>query len=105
MLTHPDVCVHNHAPAQEHGEQALYRETMLELCPDLFWNLWWYSARFGLPLPLPSRATTTTDGGATRVPLPQMLLLAGWDARVVERGAQAALATLHAFQGQRMGEG
>jgi hypothetical protein len=76
---------------------------MLELCPDLFWNLWWYSARFGLPLPLPSRATTAEGKDAVRVP--QMLLLAGWDASVVERGAQAALVTLHAFQGQRMGEG
>ena len=81
---------------------------MLELCSDLFWNLFWYSARFNLPLPLLSRTTTTTtsasEAGAA-ASAPHMLLLAGWDAGVVERGAQAAVAALHAFQGQRMAEG
>lgn len=94
---------------KEHGEQALYRETMLELCPDLFWNLFWYSARFNLPLPLPSRTTTTTTASTSEAAAvtsaPQMLLLAGWDAGVVERGAQAAVAALYAFQEQRMAEG
>jgi hypothetical protein len=80
---------------------------MLALCPDLFWNLWWYSARFNLPLPLPSRWGNKEGEGSSALSSapPQMLLLAGWDARMVERGAQAAVAALHAFDAQRMGEG
>ena len=37
----------------EHGEEILDRETLREKYPDVFYNLWWFCARFQLPLPLP----------------------------------------------------
>ena len=82
---------------QEHGEHALYRETMLELCPDLFYNLWWYSSRFGLPLPLAARPTHEQQHGAAH-----FLLVGGWDAALVDKGAHAALLVLQAFQEDKM---
>jgi hypothetical protein len=36
-----------------HGEGILEREKLRELYPELFINLWWFCARFQLPLPLP----------------------------------------------------
>ena len=37
---------------EEHGEDILERETLRKLDPRLYYNLWWYCARFSLPLPL-----------------------------------------------------
>lgn len=37
----------------QHGEGILEREKLRELYPELFINLWWFCARFQLPLPLP----------------------------------------------------
>ena len=36
----------------EHGESILDREKLREKYPDIFYNLWWFCARFQLPLPL-----------------------------------------------------
>lgn len=36
----------------EYGEDALNRDSLRVLNPEVFFNLWWYSARFSLPLPL-----------------------------------------------------
>ncbi|KAL3826923.1 hypothetical protein ACHAXA_006003 [Cyclostephanos tholiformis] len=36
----------------KYGEDALNRDSLRMLNPDVFFNLWWYSARFSLPLPL-----------------------------------------------------
>ena len=38
---------------REHGETVLERENLRAMDPELFFNLWWYCARFSLPLPLP----------------------------------------------------
>ena len=35
------------------GEDALERDGLRERDPELFYNFWWYCARFSLPLPLP----------------------------------------------------
>jgi hypothetical protein len=37
----------------EHGEAVLERERLKAIDPELFYNFWWYCARFSLPLPLP----------------------------------------------------
>jgi len=53
---------------QVHGPEGLTREDLWREDPTLFLNLWWYCARFELPLPLSphksygSRNTTTLDG-------------------------------------------
>jgi hypothetical protein len=36
----------------ELGEDILEREKLREMYPELFFNLWWFCARFQLPLPL-----------------------------------------------------
>ncbi|KAM3577162.1 hypothetical protein VYU27_001078 [Nannochloropsis oceanica] len=89
---------------KEHGEHALYRETMLTLCPDLFWNLWWYSARFGLPLPLPAKSNQeeSNEPGETAKHSPHLLLISGWDTALVEKAAQSAFLTLQAFNKRKM---
>ena len=38
---------------EEFGEEILERDTLRSLDPTVFYNLWWYSLRFSLPLPLP----------------------------------------------------
>lgn len=38
---------------EEQGEAVLERENLKAIDPELFYNLWWYCARFSLPLPLP----------------------------------------------------
>jgi hypothetical protein len=38
---------------EEHGEFFLERATLKALDPELYYNLWWFCARFSLPLPLP----------------------------------------------------
>lgn len=38
---------------EANGEEVLIRDRLLEDHPVLFANLWWYCARFSLPLPLP----------------------------------------------------
>ena len=48
----------------EHGESILERETLKAMDPELFYNLWWYCARFSLPLPLPiSRSDAVPNTG------------------------------------------
>jgi hypothetical protein len=39
---------------EEHGEEVLEREHLKAIDPELFYNFWWYCARFSLPLPLPT---------------------------------------------------
>lgn len=89
---------------KEHGEHALYCETMLALCPDLFWNLWWYSARFGLPLPLAAQPNQeeSSETAATAGHFPHLLLISGWDTALVDKAAQSALLTLQAFDEHKM---
>ena len=89
---------------KDHGEHALYRETMLALCPDLFWNLWWYSARFGLPLPLAALPHHEKGNGSAAAagPFPHLLLISGWDAALVDKAAQAGLLILQAFEDHKM---
>ena len=37
---------------EEYGEEILERTKLQRLDPTVFFNLWWFSARFSLPLPL-----------------------------------------------------
>ena len=43
----------------EHGESALDRDTLFRHNSALLFSLWWFSARFSLPLPLPVLKTDT----------------------------------------------
>ena len=45
----------------EHGEAVLDRDSLKVLDPELFYNLFWYCARFSLPLPLPISTAEDKD--------------------------------------------
>jgi hypothetical protein len=55
---------------------ALERDTLKEQDPELFYNFWWYCARFSLPLPLPIDSTKQPK---------HYLAFAAWDRSVAER--------------------
>ena len=47
----------------ENGEEVLDREHLKSIDPELFYNFWWYCARFSLPLPLPVQHVDGKDPG------------------------------------------
>ena len=66
----------------EHRTDAIFqREVLRHRYPELFWNLWWYSARFGLPFPLSEGPDDLTA---------QWICVCGWDALSTHRAAAIA---------------
>ena len=63
----------------EHGESILERGKLREMYPELFFNLWWFCARFHLPLPL---AVAREEGNDTR----HYFAVAAWDYQIALRG-------------------
>ena len=45
----------------EYGEEVLDRDRLRMANPEVFFNLWWYSARFSLPLPLAVTSVLNED--------------------------------------------
>ena len=45
----------------EYGEEILDRDQLRIVNPEVFFNLWWYSARFSLPLPLATSSLLKVD--------------------------------------------
>jgi len=74
----------------EMGEEALERDRLKELDPAVFYNFWWYCARFSLPLPLPVPAASDESG---RKPL-NFCAFAAWDRSASERGCLSAAKVL-----------
>jgi hypothetical protein len=66
---------------EEHGEVILERDRLREIDPEVFYNLWWYSARFSLPLPLPVSSAEDNKHYCAMV---------GWDYQVALRGCVSA---------------
>ena len=76
----------------DEGEDALDRDGLRERDPELFYNFWWYCARFSLPLPLPISA----DGGALHY-----CAFAAWDSSIAFHGCHSgarALAPLYGLK-------
>eukprot|EP00536_Pseudo-nitzschia_multiseries_P012747 jgi/Psemu1/209578/e_gw1.504.17.1 len=67
----------------EHGEQILDRERLRKNYPEIFYNLWWYCARFQLPLPL---AVSSNEDAAAR----HCCAIISWDRQVAMRGCFSA---------------
>ena len=78
---------------EEYGEEVLRRDRLLEVDPQIFYNLWWYCARFSLPLPLTivSQDTETNCGGSH-------CAFASWDKTVALHGCQSAARAIAAAQ-------
>jgi len=73
---------------EEQGESILERNSLSKLDPCLFYNFWWYCARFSLPLPLPiTRLSTREDGSDEQK---HECAFAAWDKSTAERGCRAA---------------
>jgi hypothetical protein len=72
---------------EEHGEEILERDRLRELDPEVFYNLWFYSARFSLPLPLPVSEKDQRHYCA----------MVGWDYEVALRGCVSAAKTLNSL--------
>lgn len=72
---------------EEQGEEILERERLRELDPEVYYNLWWYSARFSLPLPLPIYGEDTSHYCA----------MVAWDYQVAFRGCVSAAKVMTAL--------
>ena len=68
---------------EEYGEEILFREKLRDLDPELFFNFWWYCARFSLPLPL--SVVNTSDET-----FDHCVAFASWDQVVSERACFSA---------------
>ncbi len=66
---------------EEHGEEILERGRLREIDPEAFYNLWWYSARFSLPLPLPVSANEDNKHYCAMV---------AWEYQIALRGCVSA---------------
>lgn len=84
---------------EERGEEILEREALRKLDPRLYYNLWWFCARFSLPLPLRIAHHNASSGGTTAATEANHLsAFVAWDRSVAEKaceaGARAVLSLL-----------
>lgn len=85
----------------EYGEDALNRDSLRELSPEIFFNLWWYSARFSLPLPLSTSlpieesCETTSDAKES---CRAFCAFASWDKSIAIHGCRSAAKAIMAAQ-------
>ena len=73
---------------EEHGEGILERDRLREIDPEAFYNLWWYSARFSLPLPLPVSSSEDSR---------HFCAMISWDYQVALRGCVSAAKVMTAL--------
>lgn len=73
---------------EEHGESVLERENLHELDPELYYNFWWYCARFAMPLPLPIDAWIPSNEGGKEPD--HKCAFAAWDKHTSEHGCRTA---------------
>mmetsp|Transcript_29663 Transcript_29663/g.71384 ORF Transcript_29663/g.71384 Transcript_29663/m.71384 type:complete len:1767 (+) Transcript_29663:2-5302(+) len=76
---------------KENGEGILERDALKRLDPQLYYNLWWYSARFSLPLPLPVSDSMSKHYCA----------FAAWDYSVAVRACHSCARVLYPFSTER----
>jgi len=74
---------------EDHGEDILERETLRKLDPRLYYNLWWYCARFSLPLPLMIASSESSGGGPTPNAAVHLSAFVAWDRSIAEKGCEA----------------
>lgn len=86
----------------EYGEQVLRRDRLLETDPQIFYNLWWYCARFSLPLPLAIELPETESNNQSIIATTDdICAFASWDKSVAIYGCQSAAQAISAAQSLR----
>ena len=73
---------------KEYGEEILIRDRLKFLDPEVFFNLFWYSARFDLPLPLPVVKYGEHE-------LKNYCAFVAWDKSAAFRGCESATKVIH----------
>lgn len=79
----------------EHGESVLDRESLRSLDPEVFYNFWWYCARFSLPLPLPIKIPVDANSSYPH----HVCAFASWDRTVAVRGCHTAAQNIYRHLG------
>ena len=75
---------------KEYGEDVLERERLRKLDPVVFYNLWWFSARFSLPLPLAIFQPEDASPKSNIISCYNWCAFAAWDQSVAEEGCYSA---------------
>lgn len=85
----------------EYGEEVLERDRLRMLSPEVFFNLWWYSARFSLPLPLSINSISRevdNDDNVFGTGLYNYYSFASWDRTLATEACRSAAKALMAAQ-------
>ena len=72
---------------EEHGEEILDRDRLCQQDPELFYNFWWYCARFSVPLPLTVSARDESSAF-------HYVAFASWERLLAERGCNSGAKVL-----------
>jgi hypothetical protein len=83
---------------EEYGEEVLHRDRLLALDPQIFYNLWWYCARFSLPLPLAISETNESLTHPSENVSGDCCAFASWDKSVAIHGCQSAARAIAAAE-------
>eukprot|EP00986_Skeletonema_menzelii_P013803 scaffold8428_cov151-Skeletonema_menzelii.AAC.1 len=74
----------------EFGEEILDRDRLREVNPQALFNLWWYCARFSLPLPLAISPPNEDDTNITLQEISDACAFASWDKSIAMQGCRSA---------------
>ena len=85
---------------EEYGEEVLRRDRLFAVDPQIFYNLWWYCARFSLPLPLiiASQSMDESTSLSAEIMTGNCCALASWDKSVAMHGCQSAARAITSAQ-------
>ena len=85
----------------EFGEEVIDRDRLKALDPQIFFNLWWYSARFSLPLPLSTASSYNSNvksDESDHTDSHDYCAFASWDKSVALQGCRSAAKAIMAAQ-------
>ena len=83
---------------EEHGEDGLERENLRRLSPEIFYNLWWYCARFSLPLPLAVSVKKSNNSDDVDGSCYHLCAFASWDKSLALVGCRSGAKAVRATQ-------
>lgn len=83
---------------EENGEEVLERKTLRYLSPIVFFNLWWFCARFSLPLPLAIAPKSIDDTDSSTYSC-HCCVFAAWDKSLALAGCRSGVKAVRATQG------